>query len=429
MFPIKLTKNTRIGIVGLGYVGLPLAIEFGKKYPTIGYDMNLNRIKTLQERKDYTLEISSNEILKSKKLKFTNCNRDLEVCEVYIITVPTPVDSKNKPDLKSIKQASKSVAKLININNIVIYESTVYPGTTDEICVPILEKFSKLSFNKDFFCGYSPERINPGDKNHRITNIKKITSGSTRESGIFIDKLYKSIIDAGTHLASNIRVAEAAKVIENTQRDLNIALANELSLIFQKMNIDTKEVIDAAASKWNFSKFYPGLVGGHCIGVDPYYLTFKAKKLGYDPKVILSGRELNDSMSKNVVSQLCNMMRKQKILLSGANILVLGFTFKENCPDTRNSKVYDLVSELQRRKMNVHIYDPVLNHKKIQTQHPEFKFLKSPKIKFYEAIIVAVAHDDYKKLGSKKIKQYAKDKHILFDLKSLFSIRESDLRL
>ena len=418
MFPIKLTKNTRIGIVGLGYVGLPLAIEFGKKYPTIGYDMNLNRIKTLQERKDYTLEISSNEILKSKKLKFTNCNRDLEVCEVYIITVPTPVDSKNKPDLKSIKQASKSVAKLININNIVIYESTVYPGTTDEICVPILEKFSKLSFNKDFFCGYSPERINPGDKNHRITNIKKITSGSTRESGIFIDKLYKSIIDAGTHLASNIRVAEAAKVIENTQRDINIALVNELAQIFDKLNIRSKDVFEAAKTKWNFLDFSPGLVGGHCIGVDPYYLTFKAKKVGYDPKMILAGRKVNDEMSKYIVNKLINLMKKKKIKIKQSRLLILGLTFKENCPDVRNSMVLKIIDLLVKKQIKIDVIDPYFE-KKFHNEQEKFRISDLNSNNKYDAILAAVAHDKFKSLTKKKIINWKKKKSIIYDVKNV----------
>lgn len=425
-----MTRKLKVAVIGLGYVGLPLAVEFSKKRKIIGFDVDKRRVKELSSGVDLTNEVSSADLKKVKsKITYTTNIHDLQDANFFIATVPTPINNSKNPDFSYLESASKLIGGILKKDDIVVFESTVYPGATQEICVPILEMESGLKLDEDFSIGYSPERINPGDNLHKLPNIKKITSGSNPQAAKIIDDLYSTIINAGTVPVSSIETAEAAKVIENTQRDLNIALANELSLIFQKMNIDTKEVIDAAASKWNFSKFYPGLVGGHCIGVDPYYLTFKAKKLGYDPKVILSGRELNDSMSKNVVSQLCNMMRKQKILLSGANILVLGFTFKENCPDTRNSKVYDLVSELQRRKMNVHIYDPVLNHKKIQIQHPEFKFLKSPKIKFYEAIIVAVAHDDYKKLGSKKIKQYAKDKHILFDLKSLFSIRESDLRL
>ena len=425
-----MTRKLKVAVIGLGYVGLPLAVEFSKKRKIIGFDINKYRVKELSSDLDLTNEVSSAELKKVKSnITYTTNIHDLQGANFFIATVPTPIDHSKNPDFSYLESAAELIGGILKKGDIVVFESTVYPGATQEICTPILEMESGLKLDLDFSIGYSPERINPGDQLHKLPNIKKITSGSNPKAARIIDDLYSTIIKAGTVPVSSIETAEAAKVIENTQRDLNIALANELSLIFQKMDIDTKEVIDAAASKWNFSKFYPGLVGGHCIGVDPYYLTFKAKKLGYEPKVILSGRELNDSMSKNVVSQLCNMMRKQKILLSGANILVLGFTFKENCPDTRNSKVYDLVSELQRKKMNVHIHDPVLNQNKIRIQHPEFKFIKSPKIKFYDSIIIAVAHDDFKKLGPKRIKQYAKNKHILFDLKSLFSITDSDLRL
>lgn len=425
-----MTRNLKVAVIGLGYVGLPLAVEFAKKRKVIGFDINQNRVKELKSHKDSTNEVSSVELKKVKsKIFYTTNSKDLFQSNFFIATVPTPINQSKNPDFSYLQDASELIGNVLKKGDIVVFESTVYPGATKEICIPILEKISSLKLNDDFSVGYSPERINPGDKLHRLKDIKKITAGSNTKAAKVIDDLYSTIIQAGTVPVSSIETAEAAKVIENTQRDLNIALANELSLIFQKMDIDTKEVIDAAASKWNFSKFFPGLVGGHCIGVDPYYLTFKAKKLGYDPKVILSGRALNDSMSKKVASQLLDEMRMKKIKLVKANILILGFTFKENCPDTRNSKVSDLANILSKRNLKIHIYDPLINLNEVKAQHSRLKFLKVPKNNFYDAIIIAVAHDNFKRLGPQKIKQFAKKNHILFDLKSLFSINDSDLRL
>ena len=359
-------KNIKIGIIGLGYVGLPLAVEFGKKFPVVGYDISVERIKSLKKGIDDTLEVSRKDFSKAVNLKFTNNPKDMKSQNFFIITVPTPINKKKKPDLSLLKNATKIVGKLLNKGDIVIFESTVYPGVTEDICVPILEKYSKLFFNRDFFCGYSPERINPGDKEHRLVNITKVTSGSNSEVAQIIDLLYKQIIKAGTFKAKSIKVAEAAKVIENTQRDINIALINELSIIFNKLEIDSRSVLEAASSKWNFLKFYPGLVGGHCIGVDPYYLTYKAEEVGYIPKVILAGRRLNDAMGSYVVSELLKLMIKKKINTIKAKILIMGLAFKENCTDYRNTRVLDIIEELKEHNLKIDVYDPWLDSKKVK---------------------------------------------------------------
>ena len=351
-------KEIKIAVVGLGYVGLPLAIEFGLKRSVIGFDINVTRINELKKGEDVTLETTNEEIKNAVHLSFTNKIEDIKDCKIYIITVPTPIDQDKKPDLTPLKKASESVGSILKKNDIVIYESTVFPGATEEICVPIIENKSGLIFNKDFYCGYSPERINPGDKEHRITNIKKVTSGSTPEIATVVDNLYSEIISAGTHKASSIKVAEAAKVIENTQRDVNIALINELALIFNKLEIDTESVLEAAGTKWNFLPFKPGLVGGHCIGVDPYYLTHKALEVGYNPEIILAGRRINDSMGYFIVSQVSKLMAKKNIQLDNANILIMGLAFKENCPDIRNTKVIDLINEFKDLNFDVDVYDP-----------------------------------------------------------------------
>ena len=363
------TQNLKLCIVGLGYVGLPLAVEFGKKFQTIGFDVNKQRINELKSFLDKTLEVSSDEIKEAKQLSYTNKIEDASKCNYYIITVPTPIDEYNRPDLSPLYAASRSVGKVLSKGNIVIYESTVYPGATEEDCVPILEKISGLKFNKDFFVGYSPERINPGDKEHRLTTIKKITSGSTKQAAIKVDNLYKSIVLAGTHLAPSIRVAEAAKVIENTQRDINIAFVNELYQLFDKLEIQTNEVLKAASTKWNFLQFKPGLVGGHCIGVDPYYLTHKAESIGHHPQMILAGRRINDNMSKYVAAQLIKKMIKKKQRIQGAKVLVMGITFKENCPDIRNSKVLDVINELRSFGCKVDVTDPWADAKEVKDEY------------------------------------------------------------
>ncbi|WP_174865995.1 Vi polysaccharide biosynthesis UDP-N-acetylglucosamine C-6 dehydrogenase TviB [Pectobacterium polaris] len=425
---MSLLKSTKICIVGLGYVGLPLAVEFGKKYITFGFDINKNRIFELSEGNDSTLECSSEEIKSAKELKYTSNIEDIRECNVYIVTVPTPIDEYKRPDLSPLINASKCLGNVVSKGDIVIYESTVYPGATEEECIPIVEAVSGLKFNVDFYAGYSPERINPGDKTHRVTTIKKVTSGSTPEVAEFVDSLYRSIISAGTHKASSIKVAEAAKVIENTQRDLNIALINELAVIFNQLGIDTEEVLTAAGTKWNFLPFRPGLVGGHCIGVDPYYLTHKAQAIGYHPEVILAGRRINDNMGKYIVSQLIKEMLKKNINFSNANILIMGLTFKENCPDIRNTKVVDIINELVEYGVSPDIYDPWVNGK--EACHEYNVVLKSePIIGHYDAIILAVAHDVFRELGVDGIKKYAKAEHVIYDLKYILSSTESDLRL
>ena len=420
-------KKTKISIIGLGYVGLPLAISFSKFYKVVGFDLSKERISDLRKGSDETLEVKKNTILKAKNLMFTSNLNDLKKCNCHIVTVPTPIDKFNKPDFSNLISASQMIGKILKKNDIVIYESTVYPGATEEICVPILEKKSDLIYNNDFFVGYSPERMNPGDKKHTVENIIKVTSGSNEGTANFVNKLYKSIVKAGTYKASSIKVAEAAKVIENTQRDINISLINELSLIFDKIDIDTEEVLKAAGTKWNFLPFKPGLVGGHCIGVDPYYLTYKSKKLGYDPKIILAGRKLNDNMSTHIVNKLFLKMDKKKIKVSNSKILIMGLTFKENCPDIRNSKVFDLAKQLKKSTAKVSVYDPWVNNKIHKLNG--ISLIKKPIKNNYDCIILAVAHNFFKKMGIKKIKNFTKKNHIIFDLKYIFPENFSDLRL
>lgn len=422
------TQNIKLAIIGLGYVGLPLAVEFGKKREVVGFDINKKRIGELQAGNDHTLETSSEELLEAKLLKFTTEINDLKNCNCFIVTVPTPIDEHKQPDLTPLIKASETVGKVLKQGDIVIYESTVYPGCTEEDCVPILERVSGLKFNKDFYCGYSPERINPGDKEHRVTTIKKVTSGSTTEVADVVDELYNQIIKAGTHKASSIKVAEAAKVIENTQRDLNIALINELAVIFNKMNIDTEAVLLAAGSKWNFLPFRPGLVGGHCIGVDPYYLTHKAQSIGYHPEIILAGRRLNDSMGAYVVAQLVKAMTKRRLHVDGAKILVMGLTFKENCPDIRNTKVVDIVAELKDYNCQVDVYDPWVSIEEAQHEYG-ITPIDQPLHGTYDGIILAVAHHQFKELGAAEIRRFGKPDAILYDLKYLFQADASDLRL
>ena len=421
-------KDIKLAIIGLGYVGLPLAVEFGKKRFVIGFDINQKRINELKEGRDHTLETEPEELQAAQHLSFSTELADLSQCNCYIVTVPTPIDQHNQPDLTPLIKASETVGKVLKAGDIVIYESTVYPGCTEEDCVPVLEKFSGLTYNKDFFCGYSPERINPGDKEHRVTTIKKVTSGSTPEIADLVDALYNEIIVAGTHKAPCIKVAEAAKVIENTQRDLNIALINELALIFNKMNIDTEAVLLAAGSKWNFLPFRPGLVGGHCIGVDPYYLTHKAQSIGYHPEIILAGRRLNDGMGAYVVAQLVKAMTKRKLQVDGARILVMGLTFKENCPDIRNTRVVDIVAELKEYNCQVDVYDPWIA--KEETQH-EYGItpVEQPEAAAYDGIILAVAHHQFAEMGVEAIRKLGKPGHVLYDLKYLFSAEATDLRL
>ena len=418
----------KIAIIGLGYVGLPLAIEFGKKRDVIGFDINKDRIDLLRNNTDPTLEITKKEFAEAIYLNFTIKVEDLKECNIFIVTVPTPIDKHKRPDLTSLENSSGTIGSVLKKGDIVIYESTVYPGATEEICVPILEKKSGLIFNKDFYCGYSPERINPGDKKHRVADIKKVTAGSTPEIATEIDKLYQEIIVAGTHKAKSIKVAEAAKVIENTQRDLNIALINELALIFKKLDIDTEAVLEAAGTKWNFLPFRPGLVGGHCIGVDPYYLTHKANEVGYYPEMILAGRRLNDNMGSYVANEVSKLMTKKRIQIVEANILVMGLTFKENCPDHRNTRVIDLIKALKSFKCNVDVYDPWVNKKQVADEY-KIQIIDKPLKDKYSAIIIAVAHDEFKKLTVDQIRAYGKDNHILYDIKYLLKVNETDGRL
>lgn len=421
-------QDVTIAVVGLGYVGLPLAVEFGKKFQTIGFDINQNRISELSSGVDHTLEVSSEELKSASLLEFSSDIDALRKATVFIVTVPTPIDEHRQPDLTPLIKASETIGKVIKKGDVVVYESTVYPGATEEDCIPVVERVSGLTFNTDFFAGYSPERINPGDKEHRVTTIKKVTSGSTPDIADFVDQLYRSIIVAGTHKASSIKVAEAAKVIENTQRDLNIALINELAVIFNKLNIDTEEVLLAAGTKWNFLPFRPGLVGGHCIGVDPYYLTHKAQAIGYHPEVILAGRRINDSMGRYVVSQLVKAMIARRVHVNGAKVLVLGLTFKENCPDVRNTKVVDIVSELKEYGMDADIYDPWVDPVEAQQEYG-ITPVQTPKAGEYDAVILAVAHNEFRALGAQKIRAYAKPVHVLYDLKYVLSAEEADIRL
>ncbi|MEG2272489.1 MAG: Vi polysaccharide biosynthesis UDP-N-acetylglucosamine C-6 dehydrogenase TviB [Acinetobacter sp.] len=418
----------KVAVIGLGYVGLPLAVEFGKKISTIGFDIYQKRIDELKAGQDHTLEVSPQELQQANHLTFTSSLDELKGCNFFIVTVPTPIDDYKQPDLTPLVKASTSIGQILKHNDIVVYESTVYPGATEEVCIPVLEKVSGLEFNKDFFAGYSPERINPGDKLHRVTNILKITSGSTPEVSEFIDEVYNLVIEAGTHKASSIKVAEAAKVIENTQRDVNIALINELALIFNRMGIDTEDVLKAAGTKWNFLPFRPGLVGGHCIGVDPYYLTHKAQSIGYHPEIILAGRRLNDSMGAYVVTQLIKQMIKKKIQVEDAKVLLLGLSFKENCPDIRNTKIIDIVKELEEYHVAVDVYDPWVDS--AEAQH-EYNILPidAPKSAEYDAIILAVAHEQFKQMGVEEIRKLGKADHVLYDLKYVLAQHESDIRL
>lgn len=418
----------KLAVIGLGYVGLPLAVEFGKKREVLGFDINPRRIAELNAGVDHTLEVESAELKEASLLRYSSDADELAQANVFIVTVPTPIDTYKRPDLTPLIRASETIGKILKRGDIVIYESTVYPGATEEDCVPVLERVSGLRFNEDFFAGYSPERINPGDKVHRLPTIRKVTSGSTPEVADLIDALYGEIITAGTHKAPSIRVAEAAKVIENTQRDVNIALINELALIFNKLEIDTLDVLEAAGTKWNFLPFRPGLVGGHCIGVDPYYLTHKAQSIGYHPEIILAGRRLNDSMGAYVASQLVKSMTKKRIQVQGSRVLLLGLTFKENCPDLRNTRVVDIVHELAQYDVNVDVFDPWVDAAEAEREYG-IAPISEPALGQYDGIVLAVAHDQFKQLGAQKIRAWGKDPHVLYDLKYVLDQSESDLRL
>ncbi len=420
-------KEIKLGIVGLGYVGLPLAVAFSKKRKVVAYDNDKKKILDLKNNFDITKQFSSEEIV-SNNISFSSNLDVLKKCNCFIITVPSPIDKSNKPDFKYIIQATKDVASILKKGGLVIYESTVYPGATEEICIPIIEKISGLVFNRDFFCGYSPERINPGDKEHTIENIIKITSGSSPKVCDVVDSLYKEIVKAGTHKVSSIKVAEAAKVIENTQRDINIALMNELSQIFKSMKLNTEEVLQAAETKWNFLSFRPGLVGGHCIGVDPYYLTHKAEKLGYNSKIILAGRKLNDSMSLYVADEVCALMRKKNIKISSAKILIMGITFKENCPDYRNSKILDIVNYFKNKKSHVDVCDPWVNSD-ILERETGIKTINNPKSGEYDVLIISVAHKEFKRMNFNDFNKYLRKKSVIYDVKRLLKYNQSDGRL
>ena len=421
-------NNLRIGVVGLGYVGLPLAVEFGKQYPTVGFDIKAERIAGLDSGVDSTLECSKDELAEAEQLAFTSDAAELEACNFYIVTVPTPIGDNSRPLLTPLKGASQVLGQVIRTGDFVVYESTVYPGATEEFCVPILERASGLKMNEDFFVGYSPERINPGDKEHRLTSILKVTSGSTPAAADFIDSVYASIITAGTYKARSIKVAEAAKVIENTQRDVNIALVNELAMIFERVGIDTEEVLEAAGTKWNFLPFRPGLVGGHCIGVDPYYLTYKAQQLGYHPQVILAGRRINDNMSLYVVSQIVKGMLAKDIQLSDSRALVLGLAFKENCPDVRNTKVVDIIDELTAYGMTVDVVDPWCDPEDARRQY-DIELVAEPDKGAYDVVIIAVAHDEFRALGADGIKAFGKESSVLYDIKYVLPAQDVDDRL
>ncbi len=421
-------KNLRIGVIGLGYVGLPLAVEFGRKYPTVGFDVKEGRIAELKVGKDSTLEVDADELASADQLSYTSATDDLKDCNFYIVTVPTPVSNDNRPLLLPLRLASETLSKVISRGDIVVYESTVFPGATEEFCVPFLEKGSGLKLNKDFFAGYSPERINPGDKEHRLPSILKVTSGSTPEVAKFIDSVYGSIITAGTHCASSIKVAEAAKVIENTQRDVNIALVNELAMIFERMDIDTEEVLIAAGTKWNFLPFRPGLVGGHCIGVDPYYLTYKAQQLGYNPEMILAGRRINDNMALYVTSRIIKNMIARGIQPLKSRVLVLGLAFKENCPDVRNTKTIDIIRELTSYGADVDVYDPWIDSEEARVEYG-VTMTDSPQKAAYDVVVLAVAHNQFREMGSKGIREFGKDGSFLYDVKYLLPAGESDDRL
>ncbi len=421
-------SDIRLAVIGLGYVGLPLAVEFGKRRAVVGFDINAKRIDELRRGEDATLETEPCELRAATQLRCTTVPEDLASCNCFIVTVPTPIDQHKHPNLTPLITASETVGRVLKVGDVVIYESTVYPGCTEEDCVPVLEKYSGLKYNQDFFCGYSPERINPGDNEHRVTTIKKITSGSTPEVADLVDALYQQIVTAGTHRASSIRVAEAAKVIENTQRDLNIALINELAIIFNRMGIDTEAVLQAAGSKWNFLPFRPGLVGGHCIGVDPYYLTHKAQSIGYHPEIILAGRRLNDSMGAYAVGQLVKAMTKCRLQVDGARILVMGLAFKENCPDIRNTRVVDMVTELRDYNCQVDVYDPWISANEAQHEYG-ITPVEQPSLATYDAIIIAVAHRQFREMGVETIRAFGTPGHVLYDMKYLFPPHASDLRL
>ncbi len=421
-------NNLRIGVIGLGYVGLPLAVEFGRKYRTVGFDVDESRIAELQSGTDSTLEVSDKELASTEQLTVTSNPADLADCNFYVVTVPTPIGDGNRPLLTPLRKASESISKILQAGNMVVYESTVYPGATEEFCVPILESESRLKLNQDFFVGYSPERINPGDKEHRLATILKITSGSTREAADFVDQVYQSIIAAGTHKTSSIKVAEAAKVIENTQRDVNIALVNELAMIFERIGIDTEEVLEAAGTKWNFQPFRPGLVGGHCIGVDPYYLTYKAQQLGYHPEMILAGRRINDNMSLYVTHRIVKKMLARGMQPMDARVLVLGLAFKENCPDIRNSKVIDIVRELSSYGAIVDVHDPWVDAEDARAEYG-IELRIQPAVEAYDVVVVAVAHRQFKELGAEGIRAFGKKRSIIYDVKYLLPLGASDERL
>lgn len=424
----KNLKNHKIAILGMGYVGLPLAVEFGKKYTTLGFDIDKKRINELKNKIDRTLELNAKDLTKAKNLTYSSNSQDLKDANVYIVTVPTPIDKNRQPNLNPLIAASSLLGSVITRGDTIIYESTVFPGATEDICVPEIEKKSGLIMNVDFFIGYSPERINPGDKNHSVTSILKVTSGSNKETATFVDKLYGSIISAGTYKASSIKVAEAAKVIENTQRDLNIALVNELSIIFNALDIDTESVLKAAGTKWNFINFKPGLVGGHCIGVDPYYLTHKAQSIGYSPEVILAGRRMNDGMGKYVASQLVKKLIKKQIHVNGAKVLIMGLTFKENCPDVRNTKIIDIVSELKEYGVSPDVYDPWVDDSKT-LEYSKINFIKKLKKSNYDALVIAVAHDNFKKMSTADYRLLMKPDGVIYDLKWVMAKDDSDIRL
>ncbi|WP_338799447.1 Vi polysaccharide biosynthesis UDP-N-acetylglucosamine C-6 dehydrogenase TviB [Pseudomonas monteilii] len=425
---MKFLMNIKLAVIGLGYVGLPLAVEFGKHRDVVGFDINQTRIDALKAACDATQEVSAEDLASAHLLSYTADAADLRACNVFIVTVPTPIDKYKQPDLTPLVKASETIGGVLKAGDIVIYESTVYPGATEEVCVPVLERVSGLTFNKDFFAGYSPERINPGDKQHRVTTIKKVTSGSSDFIAEVVDSLYREIITAGTHKAASIKIAEAAKVIENTQRDLNIALINELAIIFNRMGIDTEAVLEAAGTKWNFLPFRPGLVGGHCIGVDPYYLTHKAQAIGYHPEIILAGRRLNDSMGRYVASQLVKAMLKRRMQVEGARVLVMGLTFKENCPDLRNTRIVDVIAELSEYGIAVDVFDPWVDVTESQHEYG-ITPVATPAAGAYDGIVIAVAHQEFKALGETAIRAYGKPDHVLYDLKYLLDAASSDIRL
>lgn len=421
-------ENINIAIIGQGYVGLPLAVEFGKKYPTIGFDINSDRVQELSDGVDNTLECTTEQIKSSTNLKFTAQLEDIKSSNFYVVTVPTPITDENTPDLTPLRKASESLATVISKGDVIVFESTVYPGATEEVCLPIVEKLSGLKFNQDFFAGYSPERINPGDKVNTLTKIMKITSGSTPEVAEYVDSVYNSIITAGTHKASSIKVAEAAKVIENTQRDLNIAIINEFAKIFNRLDIDTEEVLKAAGTKWNFLPFKPGLVGGHCISVDPYYLTHKAKEVGYSPEVILAGRRINDGMGQYVATQMVKKLSSEKIHIDESRVLIMGFTFKGDCPDVRNTKVIEIIKELKDFNVQVDVFDSWADPREVEHEYG-IKLINKLEEGAYDGIILAVDHEETKAMGIEAVRKLGKEKHVVYDVKYVFAPGVADIRL